>query len=170
MVLLKAQGRFRLILYWQLAHVVIGASLITALAKLDLDFVAIVPRILGLPANSETNVPLVASLVGAFLWGIGCPFALYAAGRPAGASWRSVVIAIAQPWPAALAGGLFVGWMPRVLLPFLGETYANVATITLAVPISIVAVTLAAASDSDGRHELRRIFYAAMYRLRLPKI
>ena len=167
MVMLKAQGRFRLILVWQLAHVVIGAGLIIAVVKLGADSVSIIPHTLGLPMTTETALPLAASLAGTLLWGIGCPFALHAAGRPAGASWHSVLGALAQPWPAALAGGLLIGLLPRILTPTMGEFYANLSTIIMAVPISVATVALAAASDADSRHEMRRLAGAIAHRIRI---
>jgi hypothetical protein len=167
MVMLKAQGRFRLILAWQLSHVLVGACLIVALVKFGTDFVALLPGLVGLPTTRETAAPLAASIAGTLLWGIGCPYALHAAGQRAGTSWRSVLAALVQPWPAALSGGLLVGMMPHMLKPIVGDLYANIATIVLAAPIALAAIALAAASNIDSRRELQQFARALRRRLRL---
>ena len=169
MVMLKAQGRFRLIFAWQLSHVLVGACLIVAMVKLGTGFFALLPVLVDLPTTGDTALPLAASIAGTFMWGIGCPYALHAAGQPAGASWRSVLAALVQPWPAALGGGLLVGMAPHILKPITGDLYANIATIVLAAPIALAAIALAAASNIDSRRELKQFARALNRRFRLVR-
>jgi hypothetical protein len=56
-----------------------------------------------------------------------------------------------------------------MLTPIMGEFYANLSTIIMAVPISVATVALAAATDADSRQEMKRIAGAIAHRIRISR-
>jgi O-antigen/teichoic acid export membrane protein len=166
MTLLKAQGRFRSILLWQLLHIVAAAGLIWLLSTVGLGAVSATAGALGAHLTTEASAPLAAALGGTVIWAVGCPFALRAAGAQTQASWITCLLALALPWPGAIGVGIAVASVPSLANPLLGETGADVAALVISVPAGVLAILLAAAPERQCRQDLGDLVRRVSTRIR----
>lgn len=168
MTLLKAQGRFRAILGWQLVHIGAAAALIAALVTLGLEGVRAATDVLGATLSTEAAVPFAAAVGGAIVWGIGCPIALKIGARDAHGSWAECLLALALPWPGSIAVGVAVAFGPALTEPLIGQTAADCVGLAMSAPAAVLGVMLAAAPDRQCRQDLqdlaRRAWTAARRR------
>lgn len=167
MTLLKAQGRFRAILVWQLLHLVIGALAIWLLAQPGLLAVEHLTLYLGVPSTEGSGLPLAAAIGGTIVWAVGCPVALWIAVSAGRVSWKEAVLALALPWPAALLMSAVIAAIPVFAAPAIGETAANVVTVVASLPAAALSILLAAAPERQCREDLHGMIRRVTERVRV---
>jgi O-antigen/teichoic acid export membrane protein len=166
MTLLKAQGRFRTILVWQLLHIIAAAALILFLETVGLNGLRGTAAALGVELPNEAAIPFAAAVGGAAVWGIGCPIALRSGGASAQASWRDCLIALALPWPGAVVVGIAVASVPVLVAPILGGTAADITTLAISIPAGLFAILLSAAPERQCREDLSQLVRKATTSIR----
>lgn len=111
--LLKAQGRFRAYFAWQFMQLAGSAVLMVLAVNHGVALAASLAQKVGLPTSDDASRALALSIASAIAWAVSCPIGVWIAGRPAGASVRSVLSIFFTPWLAALPvnGALVLAWI-----------------------------------------------------------
>jgi O-antigen/teichoic acid export membrane protein len=157
MVLLKAQGRFKLVLVWQLMHLAASAVGFVVLAGPGVSVAQAIVTACRTPATESTVLPVAAATAGTIVWAIGCPLVLWLAGKAARATLASAIWATILPWPPALIAGACVAGLPTLLTGKIGEGPAFAVSIGLSVPLGFCACIAACASDAQCRRDLQQL-------------
>jgi len=156
--LLKAQGRFRTYLAWQLGQLV-AALVLCILATQHLSEPMLdVARAIGLPTDPLAGKALAISVASALVWGVSCPVAVYLGGRPASLRKRTVAGLFLQPWLVSLPimAGLALAWI--ALRASIAPMWADVIALFVLGPIAVLVAILGCVwSRKDTREDFERV-------------
>lgn len=156
--LVKAQGRFKAYVAWQLCHLVLAVSAFCLAAIHGPDPALWLARAIGLPAPQESGIPLAVAIASAAVWAVSCPVGVWVGGRPASLPWRSVIGVFVGPWLyAAPAAGAVVGAWLGLRLAVSPVVAASAVTFLVAPPLLLATIVLSARGHPETRADLASI-------------
>jgi PST family polysaccharide transporter len=156
--LLKAQGRFRAYLSWQLMQLITATVGFAAAVVYGGPIALRLATGIGLPIDENSGRAVALSIASALVWAMFCPLAVWLGGRPARLGLRPALGVFFEPWTVSLpiAGALVGCWMG--LRSAFSPTVADALTITLAFPVAaLIAIAGCVWMRESTRADIRKI-------------
>lgn len=156
--LLKAQGRFRTYLAWQVGQLVAALVLCIIATQYLAEPALDVARAVGLPTDPVAGKALAISVASALVWGVSCPVAVFLGGRPASLRKRTVLGLFFQPWLVSLPvmAGLALAWI--ALRASIAPMWADVIALFVLGPIAVIVAILGCVwSRKETREDFERV-------------
>lgn len=167
--LLKAQGRFRMYLAWQLAQLVVASLTFVAAVLYGGPAALEIASRLGLPVDPNAGKALALGVASAVVWAMFCPIAVWIGGRPARLGVRASILLFVEPWVIALPVALLLvgGWLGVRSVASQGVA-DSVALFGLAPIAALAGMAGCAWMHRDSRADAVRIVNRFVRRRRSP--
>lgn len=156
--LLKAQGRFRTYLAWQLGQLVVALGAFIAAVSFGPALALEAAAGIGLPIDPGAGQALAVSIASAGVWAVSCPLAVWLGGRPARLGVGKVLGIFLEPWIVALPIAAALVGMWALARSVLDAWQADLAAIAFLGPVAaLVAIAGCVWMRSDTREDFARV-------------